>query len=124
MTQRNLKARVLVDFHRAANAHVTVAGLPVPIAHAARFGVIDAAGGGRVRALLEKPDDPPAIPGDPQHRDRGGSQGRLWCGDRSLPLKGVITVTDLIHAIRPSNVDGRMSGSARYERPSHGTEQP
>jgi glucose-1-phosphate adenylyltransferase len=57
----------MVDFHRAANAHVTVAALPVPIAHAARFGVIDAAGGGRIRAFLEKPGEPPAIPGDPHH---------------------------------------------------------
>jgi hypothetical protein len=32
-------------------------------------------------------------------------------------------VTDLIHAIRPSDVDGRMSGLARYERPNYGTEQ-
>jgi hypothetical protein len=35
----------------------------------------------------------------------------------------VITVADLIHAIRPSDVDRRMSGPARYERPSHGIEQ-
>jgi ADP-glucose pyrophosphorylase len=56
----------MVDFHRASNAHVTVAALPVPIAHAARFGVIDAAGG-RIRAFLEKPGEPPAIPGDPHH---------------------------------------------------------
>jgi glucose-1-phosphate adenylyltransferase len=60
-----MDVRQMLDFHRATNAHVTVAALPVPIEQASRFGLIEAAGGGRVRAFVEKPEKPPAIPGDP-----------------------------------------------------------
>jgi len=57
--------RQMLDFHRASNAHVTVAALPVPIEQASRFGLMEDGGGGRVRAFLEKPEHPPSIPGDP-----------------------------------------------------------
>lgn len=57
----------MVDFHRASGAQVTVAALPVPRAQASAFGVIDADGRGRIRGFLEKPADPPGLPGDP-HR--------------------------------------------------------
>jgi glucose-1-phosphate adenylyltransferase len=55
----------MVDFHRTMTADVTVAALPVPIEQAPRLGVIDDAGDGRIRAFLEKPEHPPALPGDP-----------------------------------------------------------
>lgn len=57
----------MVDFHRASGAQVTVAALPVPRAQASAFGVIDADAQGRIRGFLEKPADPPGLPGDP-HR--------------------------------------------------------
>lgn len=57
----------MVDFHRASGAQVTVAALPVPRAQASAFGVIDADARGRIRGFLEKPADPPGLPGDP-HR--------------------------------------------------------
>jgi len=55
----------MVDFHRASRAQVSVAALPVPRAHARAFGVIDADASGRIRGFLEKPADPPGMPGDP-----------------------------------------------------------
>jgi len=60
-----MDVRQMLDFHRATNAHVTVAALPVPLEQASRFGLIEAADDGRVRAFVEKPDKPPATPGDP-----------------------------------------------------------
>jgi glucose-1-phosphate adenylyltransferase len=54
----------MVRFHRGTGAQVTVAALPVPIEQASRLGVIDAAGDGRIRAFLEKPEQPPAMSGD------------------------------------------------------------
>ncbi|MEO8038137.1 MAG: glucose-1-phosphate adenylyltransferase [Betaproteobacteria bacterium] len=55
----------MVDFHRAKNADVTVAALPVPLADASAFGVIHCASDGRIAGFLEKPADPPPMPDDP-----------------------------------------------------------
>lgn len=55
----------MVDFHRRSDADVTVAALPVPRKEASAFGVIDCADDGRIRGFLEKPADPPGMPGDP-----------------------------------------------------------
>jgi glucose-1-phosphate adenylyltransferase len=56
----------MVDQHVAAGAGVTVAAIPVPRAEATAFGVIQTAGDGRsIEAFLEKPADPPAMPGHP-----------------------------------------------------------
>jgi len=55
----------MVEFHRDRQAQVTVSALPVPREHASAFGVIDAGADGRIRGFLEKPRDPPGMPGDP-----------------------------------------------------------
>jgi glucose-1-phosphate adenylyltransferase len=56
----------MIDQHVSAGAGVTVAAIPVPRAEAAAFGVIQAAADGRViEEFLEKPADPPAMPGRP-----------------------------------------------------------
>jgi glucose-1-phosphate adenylyltransferase len=56
----------MVDQHVAAGAGVTVAAIPVPRLEATEFGVIQTAADGRtVDAFLEKPADPPALPGRP-----------------------------------------------------------
>jgi glucose-1-phosphate adenylyltransferase len=56
----------MVDQHVATGAGVTVAAIPVPRAEATAFGVIQTAGDGRsIEAFLEKPADPPAMPGHP-----------------------------------------------------------
>jgi glucose-1-phosphate adenylyltransferase len=58
--------RQMVDQHVAAGAGVTVAAIPVPRAEATAFGVIQTAEDGRsIEAFLEKPADPPAMPGHP-----------------------------------------------------------
>jgi glucose-1-phosphate adenylyltransferase len=54
----------MIDQHRANGAGVTVAAIPVPRHEATAFGVIKTAGDGRtIEAFLEKPADPPAMPG-------------------------------------------------------------
>jgi glucose-1-phosphate adenylyltransferase len=53
------------DEHRARQAHLTVACLPVPSKEATAFGVVDVDPSGRIIGFLEKPKDPPSIPGRP-----------------------------------------------------------
>ncbi len=59
--------RQMVEQHIASGAGVTVAGIRVPRAEAKGFGVIQtAADGRRIEAFLEKPEDPPGTPDDPE----------------------------------------------------------
>jgi len=56
----------MVDQHREAGVGVTVAAIPVPREEASGFGVIKTGPDGRsMEAFLEKPADPPALPGNP-----------------------------------------------------------
>jgi glucose-1-phosphate adenylyltransferase len=56
----------MIDQHVANGAGVTVAAIPVPRLEATDFGVIKTASDGRtIEAFLEKPSDPPPMPGDP-----------------------------------------------------------
>jgi glucose-1-phosphate adenylyltransferase len=56
----------MIEAHLAWSAGVTVAGIGVPRASAAAFGVVrPAPDGHRVEAFLEKPASPPAVPGRP-----------------------------------------------------------
>ena len=56
----------LIEAHLALGAGVTVAAIPVPRAAAASFGVVQTAvDGHRIEAFLEKPSEPPALPGRP-----------------------------------------------------------
>jgi len=57
--------RQMLEFHMETGADVTLAGIAVPRHEASAFGIIDAAAGGAVRGFLEKPAEPPALPGDP-----------------------------------------------------------
>lgn len=57
----------MVDFHKANQADVTVAALPVPLQDARSFGVIAAGPDGRIQAFQEKPAQPAAMPDDPDH---------------------------------------------------------
>jgi len=57
--------RQMLDFHQAQSAHVSVAAIPVPMAIARHFGIIDADASGRIRGFLEKPVHPPPLPNDP-----------------------------------------------------------
>lgn len=55
----------MVDRHRERDADLTVATVSVPRAEARGFGCVDVDASGRVRGFLEKPEDPPGLPGDP-----------------------------------------------------------
>ena len=55
------------EFHRAMGADLTVATLRVPRDEARGFGCVHVDASGWVRGFDEKPDEPPGIPGDPDH---------------------------------------------------------
>lgn len=57
--------RPMLAFHEARAAQATVAALPVPLAQARGFGVIETGEGQRVAAFEEKPAQPAPLPGDP-----------------------------------------------------------
>jgi len=58
--------RQMIDQHVTHGAGVTVAAIPVPRMEATAFGVIQAAADGiSLEAFLEKPADPPSLPGRP-----------------------------------------------------------
>jgi glucose-1-phosphate adenylyltransferase len=58
--------RQMIDQHVTHGAGVTVAAIPVPRMDATSFGVIQAATDGiTLEAFLEKPADPPSLPGQP-----------------------------------------------------------
>ncbi|MCW2523694.1 MAG: glgC [Frankiales bacterium] len=57
--------RQMLEQHIVTGAGVTVAGIQVPREQADQFGVIDAAPVNRVLQFLEKPADPPSLPGRP-----------------------------------------------------------
>ncbi len=58
--------RQMIEQHEASGAGVTVAAIPVPREEATAFGVIQTGADGRsIEAFLEKPADPPAMPGRP-----------------------------------------------------------
>lgn len=52
--------------HRAMEADVTVSTVPVPRKEASAFGCVAVDADGWVTGFLEKPDDPPALPADPE----------------------------------------------------------
>jgi len=61
-----MEPQQMIDQHILSGAGVTVAAIPVPRAEATAFGVIRVAPDGRtIEAFLEKPADPPAMPGKP-----------------------------------------------------------
>jgi glucose-1-phosphate adenylyltransferase len=58
--------RQMVEQHIASGAGVTVAGIRIPRSEAKGFGVIQTGDDGRtIKAFLEKPDNPPGLPDDP-----------------------------------------------------------
>ena len=58
--------RQMVDQHLSSGAGVTVAAIRVPRDQASEFGIIETAADGRkIKQFLEKPANPPSIPGDP-----------------------------------------------------------
>ncbi len=60
-----LDIRQMIDFHEERDADVTVATIPVRREEAGGFGVLAVDEERRVTAFVEKPEDPPTIPGRP-----------------------------------------------------------
>ena len=57
----------MIDHHVTHGAGVTVAAIPVPRHEASSFGIVSVAKDGRtVQEFLEKPADPPTLPGRPE----------------------------------------------------------
>lgn len=56
--------RQMVRYHLDRDAEVTVAALPVPLQQASSFGIIGTDNESRITQFLEKPEAPPAMPGD------------------------------------------------------------
>ncbi|MBZ4399660.1 glucose-1-phosphate adenylyltransferase [Myxococcus faecalis] len=61
-----MDTRQMLDFHVSKRAACTVAAIPVPIEQGREFGIIDVGPDGRMRQFLEKPKDPPPMPGNPK----------------------------------------------------------
>lgn len=57
----------MLDFHQAKNADMTVAAVPVPRSEASSFGILKVDAAGAVENFLEKPADPPGLPGSPDY---------------------------------------------------------
>jgi glucose-1-phosphate adenylyltransferase len=55
----------MVAYHQKRGAAATVAAIPVPKEEAFRFGCIAMAEDGRMTGFVEKPEDPPEMPGRP-----------------------------------------------------------
>jgi len=56
----------MLRFHVDHKADCTVAAIPVPIEQGREFGIIDVGPDGEMRNFLEKPKDPPPMPGNPK----------------------------------------------------------
>jgi glucose-1-phosphate adenylyltransferase len=52
-------------FHHETGADLTVAAYPVPLAQGREFGIIDVDGSWKIRGFVEKPENPPPMPGNP-----------------------------------------------------------
>lgn len=62
-----MDVRQMIRFHREKQADVSVAALPVPLAEASSFGVIETDMEGRIKQFQEKPDSPKPMPNRSTH---------------------------------------------------------
>ena len=62
-----MDVRQMLDFHIARNADLTIAGIPVPVREATKFGVIEVDSSWRVIGFEEKPERPKPIPDLPEY---------------------------------------------------------
>lgn len=60
-----MDVRQMMSFHIAHRADVSVAAIPVPLAMASSFGIIEAEGDGRIRNFQEKPSQAAPLPATP-----------------------------------------------------------
>jgi glucose-1-phosphate adenylyltransferase len=62
-----MDVRQMVDFHRASNAHVSVATLPVPLSQCNQFGIVEIDAQHRISQFVEKPAKADPMPGSTTH---------------------------------------------------------
>ncbi len=61
-----MDVRQMLDCHQKEKADLTVAAIPIPVAEASEFGIIEMAPDGRMVGFVEKPKEAPkTMPGDP-----------------------------------------------------------
>ena len=54
----NMDYEVMLDYHKASHADVTIAAMPVPMEEASRFGVVITDENGKIQEFEEKPEHP------------------------------------------------------------------
>jgi glucose-1-phosphate adenylyltransferase len=62
-----MDCRQMLNFHEKNKATCTVAAIPVPIEEGKDFGIIDVGPDGRMRGFVEKPKNPPPMPGNDRY---------------------------------------------------------
>jgi glucose-1-phosphate adenylyltransferase len=89
----HMDPRQMVEEHLDTGAGLTVAGIPIPIAEASEFGVMEVGPTGRIIQFHEKSATPPSMPGDPT---------------RALASMGnyVFSTDVLIDVVTPAGTDG------------------
>ena len=88
--------RQMIDFHIERGAKATVAAMPVPISEASAFGIIDADSNGRIKEFIEKPENPPSMPNDPE---------RAYCSMGNYIFNADVLIEGLIQAERNKEYD-------------------
>lgn len=56
----------MLSFHNEKHADLTISCIDVPIEEASRFGIVEVDAEGRVTGFIEKPENPPSVPGKPE----------------------------------------------------------
>ena len=60
-----MDVEAMLEAHISSGAEATIAGIRVPRSEASEFGIIDAGSDAMINRFLEKPADPPGLPGSP-----------------------------------------------------------
>ncbi|SEN39962.1 glucose-1-phosphate adenylyltransferase [Loktanella fryxellensis] len=110
---------VMLQQHVDTNADVTIGCLTVPRMEATAFGVMHVDASGQITDFLEKPADPPSIPGKPDHALASmGIYIFTWSFLRTRLLADMAddnSSHDFGHDIIPSIVKGGKAMAHRFE---------
>jgi glucose-1-phosphate adenylyltransferase len=109
----HMDPRQMVEQHIDTGASVTVAAIPVPIAQATEFGVIEADASGKIVKFHEKPPVPPQMPGDP-------TRALASMGNYVFTTQALIdAVTPLEGGADPSDVGGDVIPAMTAQGTAH-----
>ncbi|MEJ6396490.1 glucose-1-phosphate adenylyltransferase [Yoonia sp. 208BN28-4] len=110
---------IMLEQHVDMGADVTIGCLTVPLNEAKAFGVMHTDDKGRITDFLEKPKNPPSIPGDPDHALASmGIYVFRWDFLRDLLIKDredPNSSHDFGHDIIPQIVSGGKAMAHRFE---------